>query len=171
MNTSFIENSEINQANPNVLVHHQIKGAKWGIHRGPPYPLENGINTKIKRRGASPVNKEKGEASKRSNKSNAENKSKGKYTFDINDRVSDLSNEELRARIERFKTVNEYNKYVSEIKNGQKFLTRMSKVLKQMTVTGNTINAALQTGRKTAELLGLIEPQKKDDKKDKNKNS
>lgn len=171
MSTSFIENSEFNQANPNILVHHQIKGAKWGVHRGPPYPLENGIHTKIKRKGAPPINKEKGETEKRSNKTNTKNNSskKGKYTFNINDPVSELSNEELQARIDRFKKMEEYNKYVNQIKNGQKFLTKMSKVLKQMKTTGDDINNAIKTAKTTAELFGLIESNdKKDDKNKKN---
>lgn len=164
MSNSFIENSEINQASPTILVHHQIKGAKWGVHRGPPYPLENGIHTKIKRKGAPPVNKEKSGSVKRSSK-------KPSYSFNINDKVSELSNEELQKRIERFKVTSEYNKYVKEIQDGQKFITKSRKVFREMDAYGKDLYKALKTARDFAVLFGLAEPLKTNDggKKDQKK--
>lgn len=164
MSTSFIENSEINQASPTILVHHQIKGAKWGVHRGPPYPLENGIHTKIKRKGAPPVNKEKGGSVKRTG-------NKTSQPSDTVKKASELSNDELRERIERFRLMAEYNKYVKEISNGQKFLTRMNKTLDTMTITGNKINNAVKTGRQMAILFGVITPDARDKKPDEKKKS
>lgn len=151
MSTSFIENSEIDQASPNILAHHQIKGAKWGVHRGPPYPLENGISTKVKHKEKSAIKREKGETVKPSS-------NKPNYSFNINDPISELSNSELQARIDRFRKIEDYNKYVREIKNGDRFLTKMSKVLRQIKTTGDDINGAIRTAKNMAILLGLIDP-------------
>ena len=162
MSTSFIENSEINQASPSILVHHQIKGAKWGVHRGPPYPLENGIHTKIKRKGAPPVNKEKSGSAKRST-------NKASQSSNTIKKASELSNEELRDRIERFRLMSEYNKYVKEISSGQKFITKMTRILHQMNVTGTEINNAIKTGRQMGILLGLTTADSRDKQSDQNK--
>lgn len=164
MSTSFIENSEINQANPSILVHHQIKGARWGVHRGPPYPLENGIHTRIKRKGAPPLNKEKGRSNKRTT-------NKISQSSNTTKKASELSNEELRERIERFRLMSEYDKYTKEISNGQKFLTRMNKTLDTITITSNKINNAIAAGRRTAILFGLITPDARDKKPDEKKKS
>lgn len=170
MSTSFIENSEINQASPTILVHHQIKGARWGVHRGPPYPLKNGIRTSIKRKEKAATKREQGKTVKHPSKpktDGAANK-KGKYAININDPIASLSNEELQARIDRFKKIEDYTKYTSQIKNGGKFLVKMEKKFKQI----NAANKELYTFAKQANdwliLFGLVE-EKKGKKKDKDK--
>lgn len=43
------------------LYHHGIKGQKWGVKNGPPYPLKAGARSAAERKGGSPVaKKEKG---------------------------------------------------------------------------------------------------------------
>lgn len=149
MSNGFIENSEIDQASPTILVHHQIKGAKWGVHRGPPYPLESGINTKVKRKEKSAIKREKGETVKRDSQQKS-------YTPDINIKASQLSDKELQDRINRFRMESEYNKYVSQMRKGSDFLSKSSRILAQIDMDGERLEKAIKRSIRLAKLFGLI---------------
>jgi hypothetical protein len=127
------------------LEHHGVAGQKWGVKHGPPYPLVEGAKkvtynvgkmtekTKAavqKKASAIRVSRAAKKASKaeaKQAKIDARNKKKtnvadaGPKKFTKSkQRISDMSSEELQARINRLKLEQEYKKYINGDPNVQK---------------------------------------------------
>ena len=123
-----------NVAYSDSLEHHGIAGQKWGVRHGPPYPLVSGgknvhLNvgkmtektkqaykkTKAKVGGVVAARKQKAAAKKAEKENEAKNISDvgPKKFVKSKQRISDMSSEELKARIERLKLEEEYRKYLN----------------------------------------------------------
>lgn len=75
----------------NAFQHHGILGMKWGKRNGPPYPLDSGGKSSSKRKG--------GEENHEAKKTEEHSKSKN---------LQDLTDDELRARINRLEMEKRY---------------------------------------------------------------
>lgn len=93
------------------LAHHGIKGMQWGVKNGPPYPID----------------KSSGSNSSSGEKSTRKEKKKEMKKASKNRRI--LSDNEIRAKIERIKLERQLKTMTDEeIKPGRKFV---SDILKQ----------------------------------------
>lgn len=89
-----------------VLAHEGIKGMRWGIRRGPPYPLKRGIKTPVKSVQKSAVKKE---ATSKPAKTSTS--------------IRDLSDDELRRVISRLQMEKQYKELTAKQKSaGRKFV-------------------------------------------------
>lgn len=140
----------------NELCHHGILGMKWGHRR---YQNKDGSLTPEGRRRAMKVGVEKQGTTHHQNKAvykvKAKNKSHGKH-------ISEMSDSELRDKINRRRLENEYNKlYPSNTSLGKKIVMR---ALDDMVVP-----ASINVGRKYLETQMSkalnISPPKSDKKK------
>ena len=66
---------EIAQAMSDFLEHHGIKGQRWGIHNGPPYPLDSKTSSAIKKEGQEKLRVNAKEYKEREKKSKDSDKS------------------------------------------------------------------------------------------------
>lgn len=124
---------------PDSLEHHGIAGQKWGVRNGPPYPLiakagrtvhynvgKMTEKTKEAYRKAKATRTAKVEAKNTAKVAKAEAKKSAKESKANNisavgpkkfskskQRISEMSSEELKARIERLKLEEEYRKYLN----------------------------------------------------------
>ena len=120
------------------LEHHGIAGQKWGVKHGPPYPLVEGakkvtynlgkmtdktkasVQKKVSSIRVSRAAKKTAKAEAKQAKIDAKNAKKtniadaGPKQFSKSkQRISDMSSEELQARINRLKLEQEYKKYLN----------------------------------------------------------
>ena len=120
---------------PDSLEHHGIAGQKWGVRNGPPYPLvakagrtihynvgKMTEKTKEAYRKVKATRAAKAEAKKSVKESKANNiTAVGPKKFSKSkQRISEMSSEELKARIERLKLEEEYRKYLNSGQPQQK---------------------------------------------------
>lgn len=121
------------------LSHHGTKGQQWGVRRGPPYPLKNGIRSKIKtitkkaeaRASARKERRETKQAEKAAQKDRS-----SKPT--IKDKLAKMSDAELQEKKTRAILEKEYLKAVGELNvmtKGESWLSKAEKAVK----TGNSI--------------------------------
>ena len=113
------------------LEHHGVAGQKWGVKHGPPYPLVEGakkvtynvgkmtektkaaVRKKVSSIRVSRAAKKASKAeAKQAKKTNIADAGPKKFTKS-KQRISDMSSEELQARINRLKLEQEYKKYLN----------------------------------------------------------
>lgn len=130
------------------LYHHGIKGQKWGIRNGPPYPLDSSISTgeKLKRqsvKAGSILDKE----SRKSRKEKREEKRETTTSKAIK-KAKKMTNEELKKEIDRLDLEKKYanvTKDLAELNKKNPTLAKrardcVKRVLKeQLMKTGKTI--------------------------------
>lgn len=98
-----------------VLAHEGIKGMRWGIRRGPPYPLKRGIKTPIKSVQKSAAKKEPASKSATTSKPSKTSTS-----------IRDLSDDELRRVISRLQMEKQYKELTAKQKSaGRKFVENL----------------------------------------------
>lgn len=171
----FIEISDYEGVSPDYLMHYQLKGAKWGVRRGPPYPLGSGLKTDVKKvtKAAEKRAKANGEkvpkvekkktSSKTSSKKASDNKKKAKprpskeklQKMSPEDRLKNMTNEELRKQIERMKLENEYRNLLPKEKKGESFLSKSAKTLRELNAVGTEVSSAIKTGKQIANMFGI----------------
>lgn len=152
----MIYNYEAEDTFGDSLEHHGIAGQKWGVKHGPPYPLVEGakkvtynlgkmtektkasVQKKVSSirvsRAAKKTAKVEAKAEAKQAKIDAKNAKKNniagagpKQFSKSKQRISDMSSEELQARINRLKLEQEYKKYLNgdqavqkKVDNGKK---------------------------------------------------
>lgn len=137
----FFVSDEVYSADDSMsdsLEHHGVAGQKWGVKHGPPYPLVEGakkvtynvgkmtektkaaVQKKTSSIRVSRAAKKASKAEAKQAKIDARNKKKtnvadaGPKKFTKSkQRISDMSSEELQARINRLKLEQEYKKYLN----------------------------------------------------------
>lgn len=105
----------------NELSHSGVLGQKWGVRHGPPYPIErrsDGRPKKVVSRKESAAGKIAKKVTKKAVKS-AANAIKERVHKKQPIRVSNLTDEQLRARIARIKLENEYKSLVNPPKKAK----------------------------------------------------
>lgn len=155
MSAILIEVSELSRASPDYLVHHGIAKQQWGVRRGPPYPLKNGINTRVKK--VTKAAKDRIERNRRTKterrKATAEAKAKKKET--LQDKINRMSDDELRARTARLRLENDFKAQLPKEQQGRTFLEKSSKLLKDLSATGDALSSFITTSKKLAKAFGL----------------
>lgn len=163
MTNNFIELSDVLASlNAEYLEHHQIKGGKWGVHRGPPYPLQSGIRTKIKKvtqaakKRIEDNRKQKQKKQEDEKKASADKISTKKLKKkSVDEEIAEMSDEELRKRIQRLQLENNYKNALPREKTGQDYLRKTASVLQDLKTTGDAIAGLIQTGKKLGKAFGL----------------
>ncbi len=161
----FIEISDLG-VSPDYLIHHQIKGAKWGVFRGPPYPLGSGINTRVKRRTKKaeqraekaktkkkPMTKKQAQEIQRKRAQEEDAKSK----FPKNQKnIDKMSNKQLQKAIERLKLENAYKEQLPKEPQGKHFLDQAAETLKRIRVLSDETAQLVDSSKKLAKAFGLM---------------
>jgi len=138
-----------------VLVHHGIKGQKWGVQNGPPYPLDESDLSSAERKANT------GEVSGNS-RSLVRNKS-----------VSEMSDDELRKVTQRLRLENDYINALNASR-GKSFLQKAADVSKNANTILVNSNSILKvvTGKSFSDMLvSALGKATKDDKPEANKDS
>lgn len=145
MGPKYIEIYDLVQASPDeYLMHHGIKNQKWGVRRGPPYPLESGSKTKVKKGSKASADRKPSSASVgRSTKKESISKQQ----------ISQMSDEELRRRIERLRLENAYAQEYAYSRRGEDYLKRYAETLGSLAVAGSNIEKLIRIGGKVIKLL------------------
>lgn len=178
MGPKYIEIYDLVQASPDeYLMHHGIKNQKWGVRRGPPYPLESGIRTKIKKVTKAAKDRVKENQAKRAAKTAAKKQavseakerkknSEAEKKETIQDKINKMSDEELKARTNRLKLENDYRNELSKsVVKGKNFIEKSSDVLTTLKTGADALDGFAKSGKKLLQTLGFIE-QKKESPKD-----
>lgn len=164
MTNNFIELSEVLASlDPEYLEHHGIKGQKWGVEHGPPYPLKRGVSARIKRAAKSVKNRVEANRKQRAAKKEAkEAKRKAKHPT-LQDQISAMSDEELRKRTERLRLENAYKRELPNEKQGESFLRKASKSLNEMKSFGDAVSGFIESGKRLSHAFGLDAPKGDDE--------
>lgn len=175
MDPKYIEIYDLVQASPDeYLMHHQIKGAKWGVHRGPPYPLQSGIRTKIKRVTNAAKERSKENQAKRAARTAAKKQAaaeakkrkedvKAEKKETIQDKINKMSDAELIERTNRLRLENAYKRELPKEKEGKTFLQATADLFNRLNTAGQAFNSLVKTGKEFAKLFGLVEDKTKKD--------
>lgn len=170
MSPKYIEIYDLVQPSPeDYFMHHQIKGAKWGVHRGPPYPLESGIRTKIKKVTNAAKERAKENREKRATAKQHKEDSKAEKKETLQDKINKMSNEELKAQINRLKLENEYRSELSKsVVKGKNFIEKGSDLLNTLKVGTDALDGFVKSGKKLLLTFGLMEEETKNVDRDYN---
>lgn len=171
MSSKFIEIYDLVQPSPDeYLMHHGIKNQKWGVRRGPPYPLENGIQTKVKKvtNAAKKRSEEnqakraartaaKTEAKQRKQNANAEKKET------LQDKINKMSDAELIERTNRLRLENAYKQQLPKEKEGESFLKKSANFFNTLGTASQAISNFAKNAKELGKVLGLVEDKTKND--------
>lgn len=108
---------------PDKLIHEGIKGQKWGVKHGPPYPLKASVSAKVKAKAKSGDDEEDSVTEKTSTKTSSSNSSdKNSHTKT----VSEMTDQELRDKLNRMNMEKQYSQLMAEqekakVSKGEKF--------------------------------------------------
>lgn len=131
MGFKYIEIYDLVQASPETyLMHHGIKGMKWGIRR---YQNLDGTLTAAGKRRYFPN-------AKPSNK---------KSEVTLNQKTSKMSDAELRSRTDRLRLENNYKQEVVRSKSVATFYKRYGHYLTELSAASATVLALAKIGSKT----------------------
>ena len=155
MGVKFIEISELSRDSPNYLMHHGIEKQKWGVRRGPPYPLKKGINSPIKKITKAAKNRIEKNKKVRADKKAEAAASKAVKKETLQDKINKMSDDELRSRINRLKLENEFKRELPREKEGETFLKKSAKVMNDLKVAGDTFASLMETGKRISKILGI----------------
>lgn len=148
MTTQYVELSD-------YLEHHGIKGQKWGVEHGPPYPLKNGVSARIKRAAKSVKNRVEANRKQRAEKKEAKEARRRAKNPTLQDRISAMSDEELRQRTDRLRLENAYKRELPNEKQGESFLRKSSKALNELKAFGDAVSGFVEAGKKVSHAFGL----------------
>ena len=173
MDGKFIEISDLG-VSPDYLMHHQIKGAKWGVFRGPPYPLGSGINTRVKKKtkeAEKRAEEQKAEKSKSSKKKpmtkrqaqkiqkqrkQEEAKAAKKERFPKGEEdISKMTNKQLQKAVERLKLENAYKSQLPKEQPGKNFLQKSAETFQQLKVLSDRTTELVNSGKALGTALGV----------------
>lgn len=171
MGSRYIEIYDLVQPSPeDYLMHHGIKNQRWGVRRGPPYPLESGINTKVKTRTKAAEQRAKKKQAKRAAKTAARAEAKERAAEEkreknktLQDKINEMSDAELIERTNRLRLENAYKRELPKEKEGQSFLQASAKFLNNLNTAGQAFSNLSKTGKEIAKLFGLVEDKTKND--------
>lgn len=156
MTNNFIELSEVLASlDPEYLEHHGIKGMNWGVKRGPPYPLQSGIRTKIKKVTQAAKNRVEQNRKQRAARKEAKEARRRAKNPTLQDRISAMSDEELRQRTERLRLENAYKRELPNEKQGESFLRKSSKALNELRAFGDAVSGLVESGKRVSHAFGL----------------
>lgn len=156
MTDKFIELSEVLASlDPEYIEHHQIKGAKWGVKRGPPYPLQSGIRTKIKKVTQAAKNRVAANRKARAERKEAKEARRKAKNPTLQDRISMMSDEELRQKTERLRLENAYKRELPREQEGESFLRKSASRLNSLKAFGDAVSGLVNTGKALGKAFGL----------------
>lgn len=167
MTNNFIELSEVLASlNPEYLEHHGIRGQKWGVEHGPPYPLKEGVSSKIKRAAKSVKDRvQQNRAAKKekaTTKSSSEEKPKEELKpkkQSLREKIDEMSNADLDAATNRLRKENAYLDELGKMqaRKGDSFLKKSANVLNELKTAGDALSGFIKTGKKIADAFGLTD--------------
>lgn len=156
MEPKYLElSSVLASLNPEYLEHHGIKGMNWGVRRGPPYPLKSGLRTKIKKVTQAAKNRVEQNRKQRAARKEAKEAKRRKKNPTLQDRISAMSDEELRQRTDRLRLENAYKRELPNEKQGESFLRKSSKALNELKAFGDAVSGFIETGKRVSHAFGL----------------
>lgn len=166
MEPKYLElSSVLTSLDPEYLEHHGIKGQKWGVEHGPPYPLKNGVSARIKRAAKSVKNRVESNRQQRTAKKEAKEEARRQKKPTLDDKVKAMSNEELLAAADRLRKENAYLDELGrrQARQGESFLKKASKTLNTLKTFGDAVNGFVETGKRLGKTFGLDEPRGNDE--------
>ncbi len=156
MEPKYLElSSVLVSLDPEYLAHHGIKGQKWGVEHGPPYPLKTGVSARIKRAAKSVKNRVEANRKQRAEKKEAKEAKRRAKNPTLQDRISAMSDEELRQRTERLRLENAYKRELPNEKQGESFLRKSSKALNELKTFGDAVSGFVEAGKRVSHAFGL----------------
>lgn len=162
MEPKYLElSSVLASLGPNYLEHHGIKGQKWGVEHGPPYPLKTGVSARIKRAAKSVKNRVESnrqqKAERKAAKQEAKEEKRRQKNPTLQDKIDAMSNEELDAAASRLKKENAYLDELGkrQARKGESYLKKSADLLNDLKAAGDAVSGLIQTGKKLGKALGI----------------
>ncbi len=137
------------------LMHHGVKGQKWGVKHGPPYPLQSGIRTKIKKVTQAAKDRVAANRKARSERKEAKESRRRAKNPTLQDKISMMSDEELRQRTERLRLENAYKRELPREQEGESFLRKSASMLNSLKTLGDAVSGLVNTGKSLGKAFGL----------------
>ena len=160
MDNNFIELSDVLASlDPDYLAHHGIKGQKWGVEHGPPYPLKSGVSARIKKAAKTVTDRVESNRQQKAAKKEAKAVAKAKKKETLQDKLKAMSDQELDARAARLRKENAYLDEVAKMqaRKGESFLTKSAATLNNLKTAGDALSGLIQTGKKLSKAFGLTD--------------
>ncbi len=171
MTSNFIELSEVLASlDSSYLEHHQVKGGRWGVKRGPPYPLESGIKTKIKKVSSAAKNRIQENRGNKNKQDKEALKVAAKATpkttekrESLKEKISKMSDKELEEATNRLRKENAYLDEVGKMqaRKGDSFLKKSADLMTNLKTAGDAFNNLVKTGKNLAKTFGLTDDDSK----------
>lgn len=150
MSTQYVELSD-------YLEHHGIKGQKWGVEHGPPYPLKTGVSARIKRAAKSARSRVEQNRKQRAARQEAKDAKRRQKNPTLQDKINTMSNEELREKTERLKLENAYKRELPREKEGESFLKESANLMNNLKLFGDAFAGLVRTGKDIGKLFGMTD--------------
>lgn len=158
MEPKYLElSSVLVSLDPSYLEHHGIKGQKWGVEHGPPYPLKTGVSARIKRAAKSVKNRVEANRKERATKREAKEEKRRQKNPTLQDRINQMSDEELTAAANRLKKENAYLDELGkrQARKGDSFLKKSSDLINDLKTAGEAVAGFVEMGKKVSHAFGL----------------
>lgn len=141
-----------------TLAHHGVPGQKWGVRNGPPYPVQSGTSATINKKKMTAVTRShyKGKRDGKQPQKDVRNQIGLERTTKRAIRVSSLTDEQLRRRIERLKLETEYKKLLRGDQQAQQKSSNGQSAVKKFASKFGDAAMDIVTESVKAQVLGQV---------------